>query len=43
MGGCIACMEEMRSRYKILAGTSEGKRLLGILRRRREDSTEMNF
>jgi hypothetical protein len=36
-------MGGMRNAYKILVGKSEGKRLLGRSRRRREDNTKMDL
>ena len=39
--GHVARMEEVRSAFKILTGTSTGKRRLGRLRRRWEDNIRM--
>ena len=36
-------MEEVRSAFKILTGTYSGKRLLGRLRRRWEDTIRMDL
>jgi hypothetical protein len=33
----VARIKERRGAYRVLAGTPEGRRLLGIVRRRRED------
>jgi len=39
----IACMEEMRSAYRILVGKAEGKRLLGRPRSAWEDNIRMDL
>jgi hypothetical protein len=41
--GHVARMGEMRNSYKVLAEKSEGKRPLGITRRRLEDNIKMNI
>jgi hypothetical protein len=41
--GHVACMEEMRYVYKILAGIHEGKRPLAKLRRKSEDNIRMDL
>jgi hypothetical protein len=39
--GHVACMGEMKNAYKILVGTSDGKRLLGRPRRRWQKSLDL--
>jgi hypothetical protein len=39
--GYVACMEERRGAYRILVGRPEGRRSLGIHRRRWEDNIKM--
>jgi hypothetical protein len=39
----VARMGEMRNAYYILIGNSEGKRLLGRIKRRWEDNIRMNL
>ena len=41
--GHIARMEESRTAFKILKGTSAGKRFLGRARRKREDNIRMDL
>jgi len=41
--GHVACMGEMRAVYRVLVGKLEGKRPLGIPRRRWEDNIKMNL
>jgi hypothetical protein len=41
--GHVACKGEMRNAYSILVGKSEGKRPLGIPRRRWEDITRTDL
>ena len=41
--GHVARMGERRGVYRVLVGKPEGKRLLGILRRRWEDNIKMDF
>ena len=43
MGRSLARMEEGRSAFKILTGTSTGKRPLGRRRRRREDNIRIDI
>jgi hypothetical protein len=41
--GHVACMGEERGVYRVLVGSSEGKRQLGRLRRRWEDNIKMHL
>jgi hypothetical protein len=43
MGGRVACMGEKRGAYRILVGRPEGRRQIGIPRRRWEDNIKMDF
>ena len=43
MGRSVARMKEARSVFKILTGTSAGKRPLGRARRKWEDNIRMNL
>ena len=41
--GHVACIGERRGLYRVLVGKPEGKRPLGIHRRRWEDNIKMDF
>jgi len=43
LAGHVACMGEGREMYRVLVGTSEGKRPLGRPRRRWEDNIKMDL
>jgi hypothetical protein len=43
MGGACVLMMERRDAYRILVGTSEGRRPLGRLRHRWEDNIKMGL